>query len=143
MLKNRMRVISLFLLTIFFALANSKIVLAASTCIVNGQDVPCEELGDSMMGYFGWGIGLILFMFAIGIWATVFWIMMIIHAAKHDIEDRGMWIIVMVFTGIIGAVIYYFVVKKKFNKQSAASIPTIPASPQTPTSTPPTPPPMG
>ncbi len=66
-------------------------------------------------------IGGILFLifvfFAIGILSTVFWFMMIIHAAKHNIENKTVWVIVIVLTGIIGALIYYFVVKREFDSQ--------------------------
>jgi uncharacterized protein YneF (UPF0154 family) len=51
--------------------------------------------------------------------------MMIVHAAKHDVENKAMWIILMVFTGIVGALIYYFVVKRKFSKQFTPPAPTI------------------
>jgi len=60
---------------------------------------------------------LSLLFFALGIWATIFWIMMLVHVAKYPVENKLMWIILMVFTGIIGALIYYFVVKRKFSNQ--------------------------
>ncbi|MFH1142157.1 MAG: PLDc N-terminal domain-containing protein [Candidatus Uhrbacteria bacterium] len=90
---------------------------AQSKCVINGQEVPCEEFGNQVKGFLGWGIGIFLLAAVIGISATIFWIMMIIHAAQHDIENKAMWIILMVFTGIIGALIYYFVVKRNFNKK--------------------------
>jgi hypothetical protein len=94
----------------------NQVALAAVNCTVNGREVPCEELGDQIKGFLGWGIAGFLVILALGIWATVFWIMMIVHAATHDIENKAMWIILMVFTGIVGALIYYFAVKRKFNK---------------------------
>jgi predicted neutral ceramidase superfamily lipid hydrolase len=72
-----------------------------------------------------WGIGAFLVIIALGILATVFWIMMIVHAARHDVENKAMWVILMVFTGIVGALIYYFVVKRKFNKQFAPPTPAM------------------
>ena len=59
---------------------------------------------------------LILLIIALAIFALVFWIMMLVDAAKRKFKDsteRVLWIILMVFTGLIGAIIYYFVVKKK------------------------------
>ena len=103
----------------------NQVVLAAAKCTVNGQEVDCAELGNKVKGILGWGIGGFLVIFALGIWATVFWIMMIVHAAKHDVESKAMWIILIVFTGIVGALIYYFVVKRKFSKQFASPAPTI------------------
>lgn len=103
----------------------NQVALAAAKCTVNGREVPCEELGKQIKGFLGWGIGIFLVIFALGILATVFWIMMIIHAAKHDVENKAMWIILMVFTGIVGALIYYFVVKRKFSKQFSPPTPTM------------------
>ncbi len=103
----------------------NQVALAAAKCTVNGQEVDCAELGNKIKGFLGWGIGGFLLIAALGIWATVFWIMMIVHAAKHDVENKAMWIILMVFTGIVGALIYYFVVKRKFaNSASSFRAPT-------------------
>lgn len=64
----------------------------------------------------------------ISISAFVFWIMMIVHAATHPIENRAIWVLLLIFTGIIGAIVYYFVVKRKFNSQMPSS-PTAPPTP--------------
>jgi len=101
------------------AVAN-QVAFAAAKCTVNGKEVDCAELGNQVKGFLGWGIGIFLLFAALGIWATVFWIMMIVHAAKHNVENKAMWIILMVFTGIVGALIYYFVVKRKFSDQFSA-----------------------
>jgi hypothetical protein len=92
-------------------------VAAESECTLNGEPIPCDELWDQMSGFLNWGIGFFILIFAFGIWSLVFWIMMIIHAANNEIQDRGMWIVIMVLTGFIGAVVYYFAVKRNFNKQ--------------------------
>jgi len=60
-------------------------------------------------------IGAFLFFwFAIALFAFVFWVWMIIDCAKRDFKkdvEKIVWILVLIFTGIIGAIIYYFVVK--------------------------------
>ncbi len=91
--------------------------LAQAKCYKSGVEVPCEELVKSVKSLFAWGIGGFFVIFTLVILATVFWIMMIVHAARHQIKNKGIWIVVMVLTGIFGAIIYYFVVKRKFNKQ--------------------------
>lgn len=98
----------------------NQVAFAAAKCTVNGQEVDCAELGNQVKGFLGWGIGIFILFAALGIWATVFWIMMIVHAVKHNVENKAMWIILMVFTGIVGALIYYFVVKRKFSNQFSA-----------------------
>ncbi len=57
------------------------------------------------------------------LFAVVFWLLMLIHATKHPIESKPLWIIIILLFGILGAVIYYFAVKRKFSQ-----------SPQTPPS---------
>ena len=104
-----------FVLSLMFM--TNKLALAVGECTINGKEVPCEQLGNQLKGFVGLGIGLFIVGFAFVIWMTVFWLMMLIHAAKYDVKDKVVWILLMVFTGIIGAIIYYFVVKRDFNKQ--------------------------
>lgn len=110
-------------LTLGFAPAVSQVAFAATRCTANGQEVDCAELGNQVKNFLGWGIGGFLVIAALVIWAIVFWIMMIVHLARHKVEDKVMWIILMVFTGIVGALIYYFVVKRKLNRQFSAPTP--------------------
>jgi len=91
------------------SLAN-QVALAAATCTSNGHEVPCADMKFALI----WSLSIVLIFLALTIWATVFWIMMIVHAVKHDADNKAlMWVILMVFTGIIGALVYYFVVKRK------------------------------
>ncbi len=75
----------------------------------------------SMM--FGLGIIGIFFglMFAtLGVFLFVFWILMIVDCVKRKFKEDSekiVWVIVIIFAGIIGALIYYFVVKNKDKKR--------------------------
>jgi len=104
----------------------NQVALAVAKCTVNGREVPCEELENQIKGFFGWGIGIILVVLVLVILATIFWIMMIVHAARHSIDNKGAWIFVMIFTGIVGALIYYFMVKRKFTQQFSQPTTTAP-----------------
>ena len=73
-----------------------------AACFVNGQEVPCSS--------FPWWIFIVIF--AIGIFFFVFWLRMLIHAAKSSNSSKVGWIILIVLTQVLGAVIYYFVVKR-------------------------------
>lgn len=106
----------------------NKIALAQAKCTVNGKEVPCGEAGEQIGGAITALFGVMIIAAIIGLAGTIFWILMIIHAASKPIENRALWIIVMVFTGAIGALIYYFVVKREFDKQSS-SAPIIPPPP--------------
>jgi len=51
----------------------------------------------------------------LGILATIFWVFMIVDAAKRKFKnesDKTLWILVVVLAGIIGAIVYYFVIKR-------------------------------
>jgi hypothetical protein len=57
---------------------------------------------------------LILIIIAIIVFALIFWIIMLVDSIKHkykDKDDKIIWVLVIALLGIIGAIIYYFVVK--------------------------------
>jgi TctA family transporter len=58
----------------------------------------------------------ILLTIAVFILTVIFWIVMLIDSIQRkykDSNDKVVWVLVIIFTGIIGALIYYFVVKRK------------------------------
>lgn len=62
-----------------------------------------------------------LVVFAIIIGAFVLWIMMIVDAAKRDFpgpNDKIVWILIIVLAQFLGAIIYYFVIKRPADKQT-------------------------
>ena len=71
------------------------------------------------LGFIGLGIlefFLVLFLVPLALLAFVFWIWMLVHAITNngltDIE-KLIWVIVILFTHFIGAVIYFFVGRPK------------------------------
>jgi NADH:ubiquinone oxidoreductase subunit 6 (subunit J) len=62
------------------------------------------------------GIGfLILIILALAIFLFVLWIMMIVDCAQRKFKEENekiIWILVIVLASYIGAIIYYFVVKR-------------------------------
>ena len=54
---------------------------------------------------------LFLMMVAAALAVFIFWVRMLIDCAKNEPEgnDKLVWILIIVFTGIIGALIYHFV----------------------------------
>ena len=65
-----------------------------------------------MSGSFGLGEMFILLVAVVGLGASVFWVLMIIECAtKEPAEgnDKLTWILIIIFTHWIGALIYYFV----------------------------------
>ncbi|MBU0761228.1 MAG: PLD nuclease N-terminal domain-containing protein [Nanoarchaeota archaeon] len=64
-------------------------------------------------------IFLFLIIFALAILVFIFWIWMLVDCAKRNFKndnDKIIWILVIVLAGIIGAIIYYFVVKHEDKK---------------------------
>mgnify|MGYP001297306166 CR=1 FL=1 len=101
-------------------------------CELNGREVPCENFWRFAKPFIGLGIGLIIFFVLIGILLTILWIWMIIHAATKNIENKALWIILLILFGHLAAIIYYFAVKRPFDRKS----PVQPASPSNPGPTP-------
>jgi len=55
-----------------------------------------------------------LFIAAIAILLFIFWIFMLVDSIKRKYRsenDKIVWVLVIIFTGFIGAIIYYFAVK--------------------------------
>ncbi len=42
-----------------------------------------------------------------------FWLWMLIDCAKRQFEDKTMWILLIIFFNIIGAILYFFTIRKK------------------------------
>jgi uncharacterized membrane protein YsdA (DUF1294 family) len=66
------------------------------------------------------GVILMLIIVALFIWTFVFWILMLVDSIKRKYKEDSekiVWVLVIIFTGIIGALIYYFIVKAKDKKK--------------------------
>ena len=66
-----------------------------------------------MLGGIGvWEVLILLVFGGIGILGSIFWIWMIIDCATKESSegnDKLVWIIIIVFTHLVGAAIYFFV----------------------------------
>jgi hypothetical protein len=76
----------------------------------------CTEAGGIaailFMVFFGF---LWLIFFAVAILGTIFWIFMIVDVAKRKFKndnDRVVWILIVVLLHWIGALVYYFMIKR-------------------------------
>ena len=71
--------------------------------------------GAIVGGFFLFIFLIWLLIIVVGILSFIFWIFMIVDVAKRDFKqenDKILWILVVILAGIIGALIYYFVIKK-------------------------------
>lgn len=111
--KNKKYIVGLISL---FLLANPISILAADS-------QPYSSSGDStpwiLLSVFGFSfiwiflIGIIMIINILGI---ALWIWMLIDCVKRDFKkenDKILWILVIVLAGWIGALIYYFMIKRK------------------------------
>ena len=76
---------------------------------------PETAIGAAIGGFVLFFILIWLALIVLAILAFIFWILMIIDVAKRKFKndnDRLVWILVVILAGIIGAIIYYFVIKK-------------------------------
>ncbi len=98
---------------------------SVADCTLNGQPVPCDQLAHQFGAFFlGFGLFfmfLMMFCLALGLAGFILTLVMIIHAAQHEIKDRALWIVLMVVFGPVAAVIYYFAVKRPFDELQRSS----------------------
>lgn len=70
--------------------------------------------GNGMQSGMHVGVGILGIVFTIIVILLIaFWIWMLVHAIVHDIEDKPVWILVLWIMNIVGAIVYYFAVKRK------------------------------
>ncbi len=63
----------------------------------------------------GFGLLLVLLIIIVPVLAVVFWIVMLVDCLKRKFREKNdklVWTIVIVFLSFIGALIYYFIVKR-------------------------------
>lgn len=87
-------------------------------CTLNGEVVPCEDIPK-------WPFALMALFFIVMMAFLVFWIWMIVDVVKNEKEnDLVLWLLILFFAGFIGAIIYYFIRKKKRDVASAQVVQT-------------------
>jgi hypothetical protein len=81
-----------------------------------------EQMLTGIGKFFGYGMAILFIIwflfFVIGLVMFIIWIIMLIDLSKREFPDSNtkiIWILIMVLCGGIGAIIYYFMVKRKDN----------------------------
>lgn len=92
----------------------------ASYCQINGQQVPCEDLkaaiseafnNPNLTALFKTTMIITLIILIVSVLGFIFRMWMLIDAIKYEKQNPVVWILVLIFAGIIGAIIYFFAVK--------------------------------
>lgn len=119
-----------------FSLLSLVLPLAASAqCYLNGKSIPCDELTKGAGKWIiGGSIVFFIIIVIISILAFIFWLVMLIHAASKPVDNKVLWIVLMIIIGLPVSIIYYFIVKRKFDKGQVQPPvqPQPPIQPQTP-----------
>jgi prolipoprotein diacylglyceryltransferase len=85
--------------------------LVSAECTLNGEVVPCSEMPT-------WFWIFIAIFAIVGILAFIFWIWMFVDCIRFE-ENKLLWILIIIFAQIIGAILYYFLAKRKRNQQTS------------------------
>ena len=77
-----------------------------------------------LMGFPGFGflVGFGIAAILLGLFLFIFWLSMLIDCLKRDFKkdyEKIVWVLVMIFLHLLGAIIYYFVVKVSDKKAVA------------------------
>lgn len=72
----------------------------------------------------GVAAGVLIMLWIIGLALFVFWLWMLIDCARRDFDKKTMWLVILLLLGGIGAIAYFFAVKKKAGKPAVAQTPT-------------------
>lgn len=89
---------------------NNSYSLPAPSCTVNGQPISCSQFWSD----FGW---IFYVMAIVVIVYAIFWLWMLIDALTHDHKDKLIWVLVILIIQFLGAILYYFIVKRARGKQ--------------------------
>jgi amino acid transporter len=87
-------------------------------CVLNGQEVPCSQLVGAAKHVFEWGLGIVFLIVVLILLCGVFWLAMLVHAISKPIDNIVMWIAIVFFFVLPGALLYYFSVKRPYDKRA-------------------------
>ncbi len=91
-----------------------------------------HEMMESAKGFLAGGAIVLVILGVIGLIGGAFWIWMFIDAIRFEKEKKVLWIVLLIFLGIIAAIIYYFVRKRKRGHITIPPIPPVPPTPAPP-----------
>ena len=98
--------------------------LAITSC--SSEEAAIAAGGTAALGLAGVWICFIVVLWLVGIFLFVVWILMLIDCAKRDNSDfpnagestKTMWLLIVILASGVGAIIYYFMVRKKMPRKA-------------------------
>ncbi len=116
-----MNIKSRFYLVIASVASMSLLPMTASAQGMYGDGSAAASTSGALAG-FAIFLFLLMMVFWLAIFALwVFWLVMVIDIAKREWKndgDRAAYLVLVIFLNIIGALIYYFVVKRELDSKS-------------------------
>lgn len=107
------------------------------TCTINGVTTTGDQCAGTLKAVGSIFIFIWLLLMAFGIVSFIFWVISLIHVIQHeDIKDRTMWIIIILLVPL-GSWVYFFSVRKSYNKLHSSGQPVAPAVGTPPAAQPP------
>jgi uncharacterized metal-binding protein len=105
-----------------FVLLIGLLMLAATFAAAQSNGTNAAPIAGAILAMFGLGIAaflsVILIIVVLAVLATAFWIWMLIDCAQRESENRVAWILIIVFLHVLGALVYYFVVKRQDKRKT-------------------------
>lgn len=91
----------------------------------NAEDAVTAALGTATAVPVAMWICFVVIMWLAGVFFFVIWIIMLVDCAKRENEEfpgagentKLLWILIIIFAGGIGAIVYYFLVMKKMPRK--------------------------
>lgn len=84
---------------------------AFAQCTLNGEIIPCDQMPK-------WPFVMMLLFFVFMMLLLAFWVWMLVDAIKNEKDnDLLIWILIIILLSFLGAILYYFIRKRKRNKQ--------------------------
>lgn len=85
---------------------------AFAQCTLNGAVIPCDQMPK-------WPFVMMLLFFVFMMLFLIFWVWILVDAIKNEKDnDLLVWILIIILLGFLGAILYYFIRKRKRNKQN-------------------------
>ncbi len=96
-------------------------IFVSATCYYNNKEIPCDVFWKDYGGLF---VFIFVGAFLIGIPWTIFVIIMALDFVKRVMKNPELvdnkwalkWALIMILTGSIGTILYYFKIYRKFKK---------------------------
>ena len=98
--------------------------LAITSC--SSEEAAIAAGSTAVMGLLGIWIFFVVVLWLVGIFLFVVWIMMLVDCVKRENSEfpnagestKTMWLLIVILTSGVGAIIYYFMVRKKMPRKA-------------------------